>query len=181
MTNNGRKNGANPALEMAKEAQDSNTGNVPYTLADGTRIAILTVSATLLDEVASRIVDPPVPQRFNPDKGKDEEYPLDPEYHRQLAANERRRNTAAMDVMAMFGIDLIDGLPQDEGWLRKLRMMEKMGHIDLSQFDMSDALDKEFVYKRYIALSAKVLGKIGSASGLSADEVARAEATFQGN
>lgn len=170
---------ANPALEMAKE-QQSDTGKV-YVLQNGTRISILPVSATLLDEVTARIIDPEPPMFFNENKQRDEPNPADPTYLKELSANERKRLVASLDVMTMFGVELLDGMPEDDSWMKKLKMTERLGHIDLSSYDLDDELDVEFMYKRYIILSADIINKIGSASGLTEEEVAKAEAVFQDN
>jgi len=169
----------NPALEMAKEHK-SDTGKV-YVLKNGARVSILPVSATLLDEVTARVIDPEPPMFFNENKQREEPNPSDPTYLRELAVNERKRLVASLDVMTMFGLELLDGMPDDDSWMRKLKMMEKMGHIDLSKYDTKDDLDLEFMYKRYIILSADIINKIGSASGLTEEEVAKAEAVFQDN
>lgn len=170
----------NPALELAKEQHSGGAGTV-YNLPNGAKVAILPVSATLLDEVTARITDPEPPMWFNPAKEKDEPNPMDPGHIKALAAADRRRLVASFDVMTMFGLELLDGMPEDESWIRKLQMMERLGHIDLSTYDLKNDLDREFVYKRYIILSADLIGKIGSASGLTDEEVAKAEATFQDN
>lgn len=175
----GNKNGSNPALSVAKDAKG--TSNEPIVLPGGARINIMPVSATLLDEVSSRVVDPSPPMVYIESKDREEPNPLDPMYIKELERNERRRNVAAMDIMAMFGIELVDGVPNDDRWLRKLQFAEKRGHIDLSDYDLEDEFDLEFLYKRFIILSAKLLNQIGTASGLNAEEVAKAEETFQSN
>ena len=172
----------NPALDVAKEVLQGNQDTTEdILLPSGVQIKILPVSATLLDEMSSRVVDPEPPMVYIEAKDREEPNPSDPEYIKQLEENERKRNVAAFDIMAMFGIELVGGLPSDDSWIKKLKMMERMGHIDLSSYNLDDELDIEFMYKRYIVLSAKLLSKIGSASGLSAEEVARAEDTFQSN
>jgi hypothetical protein len=173
-----KDNGANPALEVTKEFATGKEDE-PIVLPNGVRIEILPVSATLLDEMSSRIEDPVVPMWYNEKKDKEEENPLDPGYKKALEEAERKRNVAAFDIMAMFGIELVDGIPEDEQWLKKLQFMQKLGHIDISTYDLDDELEREFVYKRYVVMTARLLGMIGSASGLSAEEVSKAEDTFQ--
>ena len=88
----------NPALEMIKEQGDSGTSKI-VTLPNGVRVSILPVSATLLDEVTARIVDPEPPMFFNEKKERDEPNPSDPDYLKELNANDRRRLVASFDVM----------------------------------------------------------------------------------
>jgi hypothetical protein len=174
-----KENGANPALELAKEVTGKDTNIVD--LPGGIQVQVLPVSATLMDEVTSRVVDPEPPMFMNEQKGREEPNPLDPSYIKQLEANERRRQVAVMDIMTMFGVELLSGMPESDEWIKKLQMMEKLGHLDLSGYDFEDELDKEFVYKRFIVLSATLIGKIGSASGLTEEEVKKAEDSFQSN
>ena len=174
-----KENNANPALELIKDV--SKGEDKVLTLPGNIQVMVMPVSATLLDEVTSRIVDPEPPMFYNEQKDREEPNPLDPSFIKELQANERKRQVAIMDVMTMFGVVLMNGMPEDDGWVKKLQMMEKLGHLDLSGYDFDDELDMEFVYKRFIVLSASLIGKIGSASGLSEEEVAKAETSFQSN
>lgn len=167
-----------PAVDAAKSISNRDGNDNVLTLPSGDRIKIIPVSATLIDEVVSRVDDPEVPIFHNPDKDRDEPNPNDPKYLRDVAAAERKRGIAAMDAMVMFGIDLIDGVPPKDQWLKKLKVMEKMGHVNLSAYDMDDPIDREFLYKRYILSDANLLNMIGRASGVAAEDVQRAERSF---
>jgi hypothetical protein len=84
-----------------------------------------------------------------------------------------------MDAMVMFGVELVDGLPESEKWLDTLKYMEKRGMLSLEGYDLTDPLDLEFLYKRLVAVDTNIITKISELSGISAAEVERAEASFQ--
>lgn len=148
-------------------------------LAIGGRAKLLPVSATLLEEVNNTIAIPEPPMQMNEDKGREQPNPTDPDYIKAVEAANRKRGVAAMDVMIMFGVDLLDGVPEDDKWLKKLLYMEKLGNIDLSNYDLDDDFDQEFLYKRYIAVPATVVDTITKLSGIGPEEVEEAEGSFQ--
>lgn len=167
----------NPAVDVAKNKYK--TGDT-LTLPDGVRIKIVPVSAGLMDEVTRQIKDPPVPLVYNKDDEQSLPNPGAPEYLLAMEEARQKRTRAAMDALALFGVDLLDPLPQDGAWLKKLKYLEKLGNLDLSQFDLSDPLELEFIYKRYIVCSGDVLKLISEASGVSGVDIEAAEAAFRG-
>lgn len=170
-----------PAVESAKDIRERENGNDVDTLKDGVRVRFVGVSATLLDEVTSRVKDPEIPMFYDEERKRNIPNESDPSYLRALQEAERQRGVAAMDAMILFGIEIIDGVPQSDGWLPKLKRLEKMGRLDLSGYDIEDPIDIEFLYKRYILGDANVLAKIGKVSGVAGEEIARAEKSFPGH
>lgn len=164
----------NPVVAVAKERETDGI----VTLSTGVRARIVPVSPNLIDAVTSRIPDPEIPVWHNQDKGRDEPNPNDPQYRRELAQAERRRGLAGMDAMIMFGVILVDGVPSDGEWLAKLRKAEKFGLLDLSDWDFSDPDEVEFLYKKFVAVSAADLNLVGRKSGITQEDVDRAEGTF---
>lgn len=170
----------NVAVEVAKEIA-AEPGSETIVTKSGVRIRLLPVSASLIEEVTRRIVDPEVPQWYNEQRERNEPNPDDPAYIKALEETARKRGVAVMDAMCMFGVELVDGVPADDSWVKKLRFMEKRGQLDLSEFDLDDELDREFVYKRFIATDQGMINKIGSISSVTSNDVSRAEETFRGN
>jgi hypothetical protein len=166
----------NVALEKAKE----NKTNGYVELTTGYMGKITPVGATLVDEVVSSIEDPEVPVIFDEDKGREIENPNDPQYLRALEKAEYQRSLAAIDAMLLFGLEL-ESIPEDDKWLKKLKYLEKKGLIDLSEYDMDDELDREFVFTKYIAVGTQDLMKIGREAGLNSADVEKAARTFQDN
>jgi len=115
----------------------------------------------------------------NPDKDRDEPNPNDPKYIAAKQEADRQRGIAAIDAVVMFGVELLDGVP-DDGWLGKLRYLEKRGLLDLESFDLDDPLDLEFLYKRYVAVSAQDIAYIMRTSGVREEDVEAAIRSFRG-
>jgi hypothetical protein len=171
------------AVTVAKDKRRREEGEPLSVLSTGIKARLIPVAATLVQDVASRVKDPDVPMWHNPDKDREEPNPNDPKYLRDLADAGEKRGLAAVDAMVMFGVELEDGYPDPETdpWLRKLKFMERRGHISLDDFDLEDELDLEFVYKRYIAVSSIDLVAIGTMSGIQPEEAAAAARMFQGD
>ena len=161
----------------AKQTKVSEDGIV--TLSTGVRARIIPVASPLIDEINSRIPDPPVPVQVI--DGQEHANPMHPEYRQAMVEASSRRTTAVLDAFVMFGIELVDGVPEDDEWIKKIKFMEKRGVIDLSCYNMKDPIDREFVYKRFIAVSSKDTRKIGVASGVLAEDIDRAMESFQGD
>lgn len=169
-----------PAVKVAKEHADSQNEKDITVLSTGVRARLSPVSSTLLMEVGDHIKDPEVPKQFNEDLGREEENPLHPGYQAALREAETQRGLASMDAMIMFGVDLVDGVPEDDSWITKLRWMEKRGKLNLSEYDLDDPIDKEFLYKRYIAITNADLDHIAGLSSVNPKEVERMRRTFPG-
>jgi hypothetical protein len=163
----------NPVVEVAKEAQQPSDDGV-VTLSTGIRARLHPVSAALMSDVTARVKDPEVPTWFNEKKGRDERNPNDPAYRDALQQAQQKRGNVAMDAMAMFGVELVDGLPENNGWVTKLRLLG-------ITFDFNDPVECEFYYKKHIALGNEDWAKVGQLSGISQEDIARAEQSFRGD
>lgn len=139
---------------------------------------IVPVGASLIDDVVASIADPKPPMFFNEDKGREEENPVDPDYLEALEAAQRQRAVAALETLLLFGLEL-EQLPPDEQWLPKLRYMAKRGHISLDNYDLDDPLEKELLYKKYVAVGTQDLIEIGQHAGLNSRDVEEAARSFK--
>ena len=169
-------------VDVAKErsSRDDPDDNI-MVMPNGVKVRINPVAPNLIDDVTSRIEDPPVPMWHNPEKDRDEPNPADPDYLKSMARAERKRNTAAVDAMLMFGVELVDGLPEDTSWKEKIKFMVSADLLDLGDLDIDDPLTAEYLYKKYIITSAPVLENLTRVSGLPTEEIERAERSFQRN
>ncbi len=165
-----------PAATVAKER---NVDQV-VTLSTGVQARLVPVAASLINDVTARIQDPPVPM-VDIGKKKPEPNPNDPDYQVALVEVNAKRATATMDAIVMFGVELVDGVPEDNGWLSKLRYMEKLGHLNMEAYDLDDPTDLEFVFKRYIAISAEDMAEVMRRSGVTEQAIAVATDTFPGD
>lgn len=174
-----RKAAVAVAKDKAKESSEQ------VTLSTGVRVRINPVTPTLIDEVQARIPDPAPPEVFIEEKGRSEANYSDPKYLRDMERATTDRVVAALDAIAMFGITLVDdegnetGVPENDTWVKKLRLMDKLGRLDLSNLDLEDPIEAEFAYKRYIALTMQDIALVSARSGLTEGDVAAAERIFR--
>lgn len=174
------ENKQNPVVATAKEVRRGDQGE-SIVLSTGVRARLAAVGASLIEDAASRVDYPPVPTFYNEDKGREEENPNDPAYLKACADIDRQRARAANEAMVMFGVDLVDPIDFDGAWIKRLKWLEKRGRIELSEFDMDDEMDLEFLYKRYIAVGARDIVMLGKAIGMGRADLETALASFQDN
>lgn len=172
---------SNHAVEVAKEVAAQSGSSQIITTQTGVRVRLLPVSTALIEEVSTRVEDPEVPMWHNDARDRDEPNPDDPKYLKALERANRERGVAVMDALVMFGLDLVDGVPQNDNWLQKLRYMEKRKQVDLSNYDLENPFDLEFLYKRFIAADNDVVTRISQISTLTPEAIEKAEESFRGN
>ncbi len=180
---NTRKN-ADIAVQIAKGMR-GNISHDPIRLASGYWAVVSPVSAPLIDEAASRVVGPSIPEVYIEEKDRSEPNPNDPEYLEQLDRVEVDKSLASIDAIIMMGVDIVneDGtdyvIDVSEKWYRKLKLMEKMNLMDLDVYDLDDQDVLEFVFKKYVAVSTADIAMLTSISGLNAEEIEQAVKTFR--
>ena len=161
-----------PVVEVAHVVNEDKTSDGTITLSTGYKARLLPVSASLIDQVTAKVKDPDVPMWLNEEKGREEPNPADPTYLKGLDDAARNRGIAAMDALVMFGVDLVDPIPEDTLWMKKLRFLG-------IKVDAEDPFEVEFYFKKYIAVSAEDITRVTERSGMSAEEVADAERSFR--
>lgn len=152
-----------------------------HTLSTGVLVRFVPVSMTLLSETQSAIPDPDVPMWENVDKGTVEPNPDHPDYLKALRKAEGDRNRAALDTMIMFGVELVNGVP-DSDWLSKLKLARRVGltTVDVDSFDLESDIELEYLYKRYVAVTTKdMVDVMRHCSGVSEEDVEEAVSSFQ--
>ena len=139
-------------------------------LSTGVRAVLKPVSASLIEEVTSRIEEPEVPKWFDPNKEREEENPTDPNYLREVAEVTRLRGLAAFDAMLLFGVELVDPIP-DNGWESRLSILGISVNKD-------DEFERKFAYIKYIAVSSSDMDELSRLSGVQQSEVDDAVNSF---
>jgi hypothetical protein len=164
----------NPAVETAKQ-QEGGPGDGITTLTTGVRVRLKSVSSSLVAEVMGRVQDPEVPIFHDEEKDRDLPNPNDPRYLRALDDAETKRQQAIVDAMLVFGVELVDALPENKDWIEELAFLG-------IEVDKSSKLTTEFAYKKYVAVGAPDLSLVLSTSSpVSAQEVADALSSFPDN
>ena len=146
---------------------------------EGYKIRVKAIPVAIISDVSNRIPDPEIPVWHNPEYDRDEQNPNDPAYLSAKEEVDRKRGEAMIDATVMFGIDLPDGVPPTEKWLPKLKFLEKRGQVDLSGYDLSDDLEKEFVFKKYIIASIALINYIQNMSSVTPEDIGAAGKPFR--
>jgi len=124
-----------------------------HVLSTGVRVHLGTVSLAALTDAQRHIQQPPIPKSVNPETGKEEENPEHPDYLAAVEQANLERADAVMETLAIFGVELVDDLPDDDKWLRRLQLLERRGRLSLKGFNLEDDVDLEFLFIKYIALA----------------------------
>jgi len=175
------------AIAVAKRRANRGISSEPVELSTGVTARLIPVSISIITEAQAAVPDPAVPMWYNESKGVEEENPNHPAYEAALKAVEQERSLAAIDAVIMFGVELVDGMPEDNSWIKKLQLRAKLGlsKVDLSSFNLEDEIELEFLYKKYIAVTTADLKPLMDASGLTEAgmelEVAEATNSFPSN
>ena len=165
---------------VAKQQQVVSSDSI-ILLSTGIRAKIKPVPASLLDKVAGHIPDPKPPKQLIEDKGREEINPFDPEYLRLKDEALTERGRATTEAMVMFGIELVDEIPPNEEWLPPLRFLEKRGRLDLKEWNIEDEIERELLYKLFVAVANVDIMLVSAASGVSQEEVEQAMRGFLGS
>jgi len=158
------------ALGLQKSLHRDKDGVI--TLESGIRVKLRPVAAPLITEMQNRIPDPEIPIQILED-GRAVEQVTSKAYLRAVAEVESQKAKAALEAMAILGIQLVDGLPEDETWLLELAL------LGFETGDKLSNVEKEFLFKKYIAADTKVIVEIGRISGVTAESIASAKNSFQ--
>jgi len=142
-----------------------------HVLSTGVRVHLGTVSLAALTDALKRIEQPSVPKVLNQETGREEEDREHPDYLAALDRANMERAVVMMDVLALFAVDLVDGLPENDRWLKRLQLLERRGRLDLTNFNLEDTVDLEFLFTKYVALSLPDWTEILSTAGMGEDVV----------
>jgi hypothetical protein len=162
-------------IEVAREQEEQDD----IWEVEGYKIRVKAIPVAIISDVSNRIPDPEIPVWHDPEYDRDVQNPSDPAYLSAKEEVDRKRGEAMIDATVMFGIDLPDGVPPTEKWLPKLKFLEKRGQVDLSGYNLSDDLEKEFVFKKYIIASIALINYIQNMSSVTPEDIGEAGRPFR--
>jgi hypothetical protein len=168
--------------DRAKQlAQGQGVDDAVVTLSTGVQVRLHAVSGSLVEDVKDAIPEPKVPVVYIEAKDREEENPSDPNYIKAMEEWQRKRGDAVLDALLTFGVELLDGVPEDGKWLKGLKLLERKKLLDLSGFDLEDEFDREYLFKRHVAVAGADLQYLAPLQSVRPEEVARARRTFLGH
>lgn len=151
-------------------------------LSTGVILAPKKVSPFIFQQVTKRFKDPEVPKFYNDNKGREEENPAHPDYIKAVEENNYDRSMAMIDAVIALGTKLISipedmCKPEEDDWLDDLESTSIF-------IDRDNARLRYRTWVKYFAAPAVddvqlIVDKVLKAVGVSAEEVARATASFQ--
>jgi hypothetical protein len=147
-----------PAVTAAKKKESIVDADNIYTSKGGIRVRIHTINQLLIEEAVNELQEPKVPVIIDEDKGYTIENPDSPQYKRDMEAFERKQYMATLDAALLWGIELLDPIPDDDTWIKKLRFFSKRNpQVNIDQYDMDEPIEREFVYKKFVAINTDEL------------------------
>lgn len=187
-----RNEPAQAALIAAKRQQAQQNKVRQFVLSTGYEVIVHPVSQVTIQDAQSIIKDPPVPRVLEDGRAifdsNDPAYlqglenPDHPYYAVALRETNEKRGMAVVDIILIKGVEVVGGVPDDDGWLEELQFMAKRGLISLDGFDLANKFDRAFLYKRHIVVGTEADWQMvmAAAMGVSEEDVQRAMASFRG-
>lgn len=163
-------------IAVAKEENEQGQPDNIRTLTTGVRVRIKTIAPGLISRAQMAIEYPKVPQFHNADKDRWEDNPNHPDYIAGINRVNEERGMAALDAMCMFGLELVDDVPDGNEWIRRLKFV-----LPKLEFDENDPLEREYYYKTLVAVGVQDFTMLAKAMGVSEEALAQAEQSFQRN
>jgi hypothetical protein len=163
------------ALETAQEIMGA--GEI-VTLSNGYRVRFKPVSPNTVYTAVSKIEDPPIPMVNHPD-GPDRAKvpnPDDPQYLRDLRKKALEREDAVQNVLYIFGMELVDPIPEDSEWIDRLVFA---GLVDAEDAESPTALQKDLWFKKFIVADNQAISMLTKSLGISEEGIRRKAAAFK--
>ena len=151
------------------------------TTQSGYRVKLVPVAANVLREAMARIPDALTRTFTNPNDGKEYENPAHPEYILEVKQVQEERTKASMNAMMLFGIELLDDIPEDNEWLEKCRFAKIITEEEYKEATSADGkFMREMLFKNYVVSDFAVINQIASMSGVTEEMIAQARDSFSG-
>ena len=172
---------SNKPIDAVKAVIEAQAGDGTRVLKSGVKVRLCPVSSTVARDVLNELKEPVIPMVPDADQGRPLPNPNDPDYLRAMNEFTHKQTTALIDLVAMLGVELVDGFPGTGPWLNRLKGMAHLGHLDLSSYDLDDEFWQEFLYKRYFVTSDEELSELlpELVQGASSEDVEEAKKSIR--
>lgn len=163
----------NPAVRVAQSSMNGATSEI-YTTKTGYRLVLKPFPSLLVQRAVSQVPTPKMPVYMNDEKGREEPNPHDPEYRQALIQAAEQRGIVGIDCTLLFGVELIDPIPEDDRWVRKLQFLG----VQVSD----DPIERELAFLKYVVFAHQDdISYVMDESRVSGKKVTAAEETFPGD
>ncbi len=171
---------AKAAVAQKESKTKKKTQDDIVVLASGIRVRYRPVGANAIREAQARIPDAVVPTFTDPNTGKEQPNPAHPAYAAEQKEIDALRTTAAMDVLMLLGIELVDPMPEDASWLDSFVFLKLISAED-AKFAQDSPIALELYYKKYVVADANVITQLGQLAGVTQEMIAEARDSFPSN
>lgn len=177
---NDSKTAVEAVVEVARKHENASQNNI-LDLPSGHRVEIRAVSVALIQEVMQSIPDPLPPTFTNKETGKEEANLGSPVYYQDRLKVTRLREQASSDAMIYFGVKLLSPMPDTDEWLNEFQWYVKRMKLPFELGDLTDPINKQFLFKKYILADTDVIFHISQLSNVTEEQVASSRKTFRGD
>ena len=164
------------AVEKRKKVSE------PFSTAKGIKIKLSPVATSIFTEAMGKIEEAIPPTYTNKQTGKEELNPASPQYQKDLKKVEKDKAEASMNVLILFGIELIDSVPKDTRWLDLLVYGEMITKREKKEaLEDETGIDLEFLYKKYVVADVDITNQVARMTGVTQEQIASATKSFPNN
>jgi len=146
-------------------------GDNPKTLilSTGVKLNVTPVPDFLMNQAGRHLPVPKAPYILDPryDDGRKFFNEDDPEYIQTARQYNVDLGMARIDTKLLWGCEIVEGYPDDDTWLKKLKFQEDLGAIDLSEYNLDEDFVKRFVYLKLFAIGNELDPEDGSNTDLN--------------
>ncbi len=170
------------AIDTRKAADRKRKAGDIFTTFKGIRFKLSPVATSIFTEAMAKILDAIPPTYTNKQTGKEELNEASPQYQKDILKVKKQREEASMNALILFGIELLDDVPEDTRWLDLLVFNESITKKEKKEaLEDKTGITLEFFYKKYVVAVADVTKNLAALAGVTQEEIASAQKTFRNN
>lgn len=176
----------NKDIQQAVEAVNA-ASQVPSDViicSNGVKLKLKKIPLMRIQAVMNKFEYPPVPDIWDENRGRAVKNPDHPDYLRQKAEVDQKRQNAVLDAIAALGTEIID-IPESVPSLESDDWIEECEFIGIS-VDKDRRIARKLAWIKFVALvdiadMNKLGEQFGISMGLSEETVAQAVDSFRSN
>ena len=128
------------------------------TLSTGVVVKVTPVPDFLMQQAGANLTAPEVPYVLDDryEDGRKIFNKEDPQYEKAVGKFNLALGMARIDIKLLWGCEVVEGYPENDEWLRKLKFQESLGAGDLSAYNLDEPFVCRFVFLKLIAIGNEV-------------------------
>ena len=171
------------ALEAAANVSANGRTPTEIELPSGIKLHLKKSPPFVLQQAVSNLEEPKVPMWTNPDKGREEENPNDPDYRAALLSYHGKAGAAALNALLLFGVEVLH-IPKGVQTIEDTTWSEELAFLNMPVPDDSASRVRKLMWLKTVALDTDELVQVVSQGlfalqGLSEEDVQQAIDSFR--